>query len=212
VRTKIATVVASAVALVAMALPAGADHSGSPSGQPYDKVIGHEFIAPILCASVCPYWTDDEQAACHSDPLAVPPPTGSYADWKFNLGLPAAASSTGVSFFVWGLSPAIDHDAFICFQRPHERAPGIWFIETSANGATELCGIAGFACAEKLEIVVCNDIGWSNLPAGFKWQCIPKNTPVTYRIWNWSDVLPAPAWVCWSREGIKPNSTGCAGS
>jgi len=204
--------VALALAVPFAPISAGAATCGDIENCDYNAKANNTFLAPAPCAVACPYWTDDNEATCHPSPLL--PEDVFFADWDFKLKIPSSASSTGISFFVFAIeSPVVDVDGWMCFREEHPKQPGIYHIDNSANIVGQLCGIVPMVgCQEKNEIVVCNDISWKNEPAGFKFQCIPKNTPVSFRSWNWLEPpAPVPAWVCWSKFGIKPNSSDCAG-
>lgn len=204
---------AAIAAAVTIDAPARANDAGSPDGAGFEKVVEHRFFVPVPCAQACPYALEGDPAACNPEPIAVPPPAGMYEDWDFRLRLPANSPNEGIVFLVYALSPAVDHDGWMCLQDDHEDNPGSWYLGTSGNVAGDVCGaVPMVGCREKAEIGVCVTRKWNDDLKGFEWDCVPANSPVRFRDFNYADpVAGVPAWVCWSTEGIKPGSTGCAG-
>lgn len=193
--------------------PATANDGGSPAGAPFEKIVEHDFHAPIPCGLVCPYWLYDESAVCEPQQLALPPPNGMYDDWDFDLTLPASAPATGIVFFVFALSPAVDHDGWLCLREAHPDNPGAYQPSAVSYLPASQCSLDPIGCAEKNEINVCVDKAWTDDLAGFNWACIPHGAPVRYRDYNWGDpIATVPAWVCWSRDGIRQDGKGCAGA
>ncbi len=139
------------------------------------------YNAPTPCAALCPYWANppsesqaEREATCAENPSTI---AGSWSD--VTVTVPdsveiAGTSDSGVpTELVFTLSPAIDHDSWICRATPDDE--GNRYIASGANTTSDRCVVGPIGCEEQVTIPV-----------------VPGES-VILRVYNWADTEATPA-------------------
>jgi hypothetical protein len=162
---KILLAAALAMATVAPAMPANANHKAG--------AVHWEFTASVPCLVVCSYWIDNGFTPCEA-----PFPPGSYED-----RVSAAAPNPGagkLGLLTFEIFPVLDWDSFVCANDSARTQLG-----QGANAVGDPCDgilgpndLSGTGCYESVTIPVTQ--GTTYRLRGYNWQDGPIACPASY--------------------------------
>ncbi|MFN2642099.1 MAG: hypothetical protein ABR548_09495 [Actinomycetota bacterium] len=128
--------------------------------------------APVPCIVACPYWSNPQNSAAENEAACgTPSPDGSWAEQTITV--PQEIDGKVPTELAFLLSPAIDHDSFICL--PAGGPPGQKrFVATGANTTSDKCTLGPLNCAEQVTIPV------------------QPGESLILRVYNWADTDSNP--------------------